>query len=75
MLINKRFFVAVQVVVHGGNIEKAMRELKKGGQRELVHRVLKRKRFYESPSEKRVRKMKETAVRIKKNNRKRRREF
>jgi len=64
--------VAVQVPVHGGNGEKAIRDLKRKMQRELVFRLMKMSRFYEPPSVKRVRKLQETERRIRKNNRRRR---
>lgn len=64
--------MAVQVSVHGGNSEKAIRDLKKKMQRELVYRVMKMSRFYEPPSVKRVREKQETERRIRKNNRRRR---
>ncbi len=64
--------VAVQVNVHGGNGEKAIRDLKRKMQRELVFRLMKMSRFYEPPSVKRVRKEQETERRIRKNNRRRR---
>jgi|JI6StandDraft_1071083.scaffolds.fasta_scaffold279374_1 small subunit ribosomal protein S21 len=64
--------VAVQVNVHGGNGEKAIRDLKRKMQRELVFRLMKMSRFYEPPSVKKVRKEQETERRIRKNNRRRR---
>ncbi|MFK7967737.1 MAG: 30S ribosomal protein S21 [Rickettsiaceae bacterium] len=64
--------MAVQVSVHGGNGEKAIRDLKRKMQRELVFRLMKMSRFYEPPSVKRVRKEQETERRIRKNNRRRR---
>jgi small subunit ribosomal protein S21 len=63
--------VAVSVSVHGGNSEKALRDLKKKMQRELVFRRMKMSRFYEPPSEKRVREKQEAERRIRKNNRRR----
>jgi small subunit ribosomal protein S21 len=64
--------VTVQVAVHGGNGEKAIRDLKRKMQRELIFRLMKMSRFYEPPSVKRVRKQQETDRRIRKNNRRRR---
>lgn len=66
--------MAVQVNVHGGNGEKAIRDLKRKMQRELVFRLMKMSRFYEPPSVKRVRKKQETERRIRKNNRRKRME-
>ncbi|RTK92650.1 MAG: 30S ribosomal protein S21 [Rickettsiales bacterium] len=59
--------MAVHVSVHGGNGEKAIRDLKKKMQRELIPRQMKLGRFYESPSEERVRRRKESDRRIRKN--------
>ena len=67
--------MAVQVTVYSGNSEKAIRDLKKKMQRELVYRVMKMSRFYEKPAVKRVREKQETERRIRKNNRKRRLEM
>ena len=64
--------MAVQVNVHGGNGEKAIRDLKRKMQRELVFRQMKMRRFNEPPSVKRVRKEQEAERRIRKNNRRRR---
>lgn len=64
--------MAVFTSVHGGNGDQAIRNLKRKMQRELVFRELKMARFYEPPSEKRVRESKEEARRIKKNNRRKR---
>lgn len=67
--------VAVQVSIYSGNSEKAIRDLKKKMQRELVYRIMKMSRYYEKPSVKRVRIKQETERRIRKNNRKRRLEM
>ena len=64
--------MAVYIGVHGGNGEKAIRDLKRKMQRELVFRLLKSARFYEPPSVKKVRKEQEAERRIRKNNRRRR---
>jgi len=64
--------VSVYISVHGGNGEKAIRDLKRKMQRELVFRRMKMSRFHEPPSEKKVREQKETERRIRKNNRRRR---
>ncbi len=58
--------MALQVIVHGGEREKALKELKRKMQRELVFRLMKMSRFYESPSMKKVRKKQETQKRLKK---------
>jgi small subunit ribosomal protein S21 len=56
----------VQVVVRFNNVEQALKTLKKKLQREGVFRYLKLKRYYESPSEKKVRKAEESFRRRKK---------
>lgn len=64
--------MAVLISVHGGNGEKAIKDLKRKMQRELVFRKMKMSRFHEPPSEKKVRVRQETERRIRKNNRRRR---
>jgi small subunit ribosomal protein S21 len=64
--------VAVHISVHGGNSEKAIRDLKRKMQRELVFRQMKMSRFYEPPSVKKVREQQESDRRIRKNNRRKR---
>lgn len=64
--------MAVLISVHGGNGEKAIRELKRKMQRELVFRRMKMSRFHEPPSARRVREKQEAERRIRKNNRRRR---
>jgi len=66
--------VAVHISVHGGNSEKAISDLKRKMQRELVFRQMKASRFYETPSSKRVREKQESDRRIRKNNRRKRME-
>ena len=44
------------ITVHGNDIEKALRELKRNLQRDGLFKELKRRRFYEKPSVKRKRK-------------------
>jgi small subunit ribosomal protein S21 len=63
--------VTVHVPVHGGNGEKAIRDLKRKMQRELIFRRMKMSRFYEPPSVRRVREAEETERRRRKNNRRR----
>lgn len=50
MSTNKTFNIEVQVV---GNLEKSLRQLKKKVEREGVVRDIKRKAFYEAPTQKR----------------------
>ena len=66
--------MAVHISVHGGNGEKAISDLKRKMQRELVFRQMKTSRFYETPSSKRVREKQESDRRIRKNNRRKRME-
>jgi len=61
----------VQVNVHAGNVEQALRALKKKMQREGIFRVLKLKKHFEKPTEKRKRKEDESFRRKRKLDRKR----
>ena len=63
--------VIVQVVVRDNNVDQALKVLKKKMQREGVFREIKRKRFYEKPSEKRAREKGEAIRRARKLARKR----
>jgi len=53
-------FGSLEVKVHGGDLEKAMRVLKKKLQDDGLVRQLKAKRSYEKPSERRRRKRRES---------------
>jgi small subunit ribosomal protein S21 len=64
----------ITIQVHGGNGERAIRQLKRRMQYELIFRLMKESRFYEPKSEMRVRKALESERRIRKNNRRRVRE-
>ncbi|MCP5369959.1 MAG: 30S ribosomal protein S21 [Rickettsiaceae bacterium] len=66
--------MAVHISVHGGNGEKAIKDLKRKMQRELIFRMMKMSRFYEPDSVKKVRERQESERRIRKNNRRRRME-
>jgi small subunit ribosomal protein S21 len=59
------------VHVKDNNVDQALRALKKKLQREGVFRIMKAKRFYEKPSEKRVREESEAGRRYRKQLRKR----
>lgn len=61
----------VQIVVRDNNVDQALRILKKKMQREGIFREMKRHRFYEKPSEKRVREKQEAVRRTRKLARKR----
>ena len=57
----------MQVVVKNGNIERAMRTLKKKLQKEGLLKELKQKQYFEKPSEKRKRKKAEGIKRYQRN--------
>ncbi len=63
--------VLVQIVVRDNNVEQALRALKKKMQREGTFREMKRRKFYEKPSEKRARQKAEAVRRARKLIRKR----
>jgi len=54
--------LSIKVEVRNGNLEKAMRVLKKKVLKEGIIQTLKAKQYYEKPSEKKVRKAKEMRV-------------
>lgn len=56
----------MQVFVRDNNVEQAMRALKKKMQREGVFREMKRRRFYEKPSEETTRRKSEAIRRARK---------
>ena len=57
----------MQVVVKNGNVERAMRTLKKKLQKEGLLRELKQKQYFEKPSAKRKRKKAEAIKRYQRN--------
>lgn len=59
----------IQVDVSDGNIEKALRDLKKKMAFEGVYKEIKRRRFYEKPSVEKKRKQEEALRRLKKRER------
>ena len=61
----------VQIVVRDNNVEQALRALKKKMQREGTFREMKRRKFYEKPSEKKARQKAEAVRRARKLIRKR----
>ena len=61
----------MQIIVKDNNVDQALRVLKKKMQREGVFREMKQRRFYEKPSEKRVRAKQEAVRRARKLARKR----
>jgi small subunit ribosomal protein S21 len=56
----------LQIYVRDNNVDQAMKVLKKKMQREGIFREIKRKRFYEKPSEKRARQKSEAVRRARK---------
>jgi small subunit ribosomal protein S21 len=56
----------MQVLVRDNNVDQALKVLKKKMQREGVFREIKRKRFYEKPSERRTREKAEGISRARK---------
>jgi small subunit ribosomal protein S21 len=56
----------LQVLVRDNNVDQALRVLKKKMQREGVFREMKRRKFYEKPSEKTAREKAEAVRRIRK---------
>jgi small subunit ribosomal protein S21 len=60
----------LQVLVRDNNVDQALRVLKRKMQREGVFREMKRRRFYEKPSEKSAREKSEGIRRIRKLKRK-----
>ncbi len=56
----------VNIVVRDNNVEQALRALKKKMQREGTFREMKRRKFYEKPSEKRARQKAEAVRRARK---------
>jgi len=60
----------MQVFVRDNNVEQALRVLKKKMQREGVFREMKRRRFYEKPSERMAREKGEAVRRLRKQARK-----
>ena len=61
----------VQIFVRDNNVEQALKALKKKMQREGTFREMKRRKFYEKPSEKRARQQAEAVRRARKLLRKR----
>ena len=64
--------MTIEVVVRDNNVEKALRVLKKKLQKDGLFRELRMRQFYEKPSLKKQRKLKESLRRIAKEKRLRR---
>lgn len=71
MKIEKGVITIVQVLVRDGNIDQALRALKKKAQREGLLREIKIRRYYEKPSVKKTRERSEAVRRHRKLERKR----
>ncbi|HLO25021.1 MAG TPA: 30S ribosomal protein S21 [Geobacteraceae bacterium] len=54
------------IIVHGNDIEKALRDLKRTVQRDGIFKEIKKRRFYEKPSVKKKRKQMEAERRRRK---------
>lgn len=63
---SKEGLAIVQIFVRDNNVEQALRALKKKMQREGTFREMKRRKFYEKPSEKRARQKAEAVRRARK---------
>ena len=61
--------MTIEVEVRNNNVEKALRVLKKKLQKDGLFRELRLRQFYEKPSDKRMRKHKESLRRIAKDKR------
>jgi|TARA_B100000315_G_scaffold32417_1_gene27336 small subunit ribosomal protein S21 len=61
--------MTIEVEVRNNNVEKALRVLKKKLQKDGLFRELRMRQFYEKPSDKRMRKHKESLRRIAKEKR------
>ena len=59
----------IEVIVRDNNVEKALRVLKKKLEKDGLFRELRMRQFYEKPSDKRMRKHKESLRRIAKEKR------
>jgi small subunit ribosomal protein S21 len=71
MIIRNDRSFPLLIHVKDNNVDQALRALKKKMQREGIFRIMKAKRFYEKPSEKRVREASEAGRRYRKQLRKR----
>ena len=58
--------MSIEIEVRKGNLEQAMRVLKRKVQKEGIVKELKLKQYYEKPSEKKRRKKKENIANVKK---------
>ena len=58
--------IILNIIVHGNDIEKALRDMKRTIQKDGIFKELKNRRFYEKPSVKKKRKQLEAARRRRK---------
>ena len=61
-----REITTLTIIVHGNDIEKALRDLKRTVQRDGIFKEIKKRRFYEKPSVKKKRKQMEAERRRRK---------
>ena len=61
--------MTIEVQVRNNNVEKAIRVLKKKIQKDVLMRELRQRQYYEKPTLKRQRKLKESLRRVAKENR------
>jgi len=71
LYLERQVIALVQVHVRDNNVDQALRILKRKMQKEGLYREMKQRRFYEKPSEKRVREQQEAVRRARKLARKR----
>jgi|TARA_B110000037_G_scaffold159561_1_gene180045 small subunit ribosomal protein S21 len=58
--------MTIEVQVRGGNVTKAMRILKKKLERDGLMQEIRRRQYYEKPSEKKLREKKQNMARVRK---------
>jgi small subunit ribosomal protein S21 len=63
--------MTIEVQVRGGNVVKAMRILKKKLEKDGLMQEIRRRQYYEKPSEKKLRVKKQNIARVKKRERER----
>jgi|TARA_B100001094_G_C17681597_1_gene553672 small subunit ribosomal protein S21 len=66
--------MTIEVQVRGGNVTKAMRILKKKLERDGLMQEIRRRQYYEKPSEKKLREKKQNMARVRKREKERARD-
>ena len=66
--------MTIEVQVRGGNVTKAMRILKKKLERDGLMQEIRRRQYYEKPSEKKLREKKKNMARVRKREKERARD-